>query len=60
MNSSKISNLIVKASKLKRAGKNGEYLTALRNLRSELEKQKREIEDGIRTVNAKIQEAERS
>jgi hypothetical protein len=60
MNSSKISRLIIKASKLKKAGKNGEYLAALRNLRSELVKQRTEIDEGIKTVNRKIEDAERN
>jgi hypothetical protein len=59
MNKSKISKLILKAGKLKRDGKNREYLTALRSLKAELSKQRAEIDEGIRIVNRKIEEAER-
>jgi hypothetical protein len=60
MNKSKISSLILKAGKLKNAGKRGEYLKVLRDLRNELLKHREEIEDGLRIVNAKINEAERA
>jgi hypothetical protein len=59
MNKNTISKLILKASKLKREGKHGEYLKALRGLRDEITKQKLELEQGIRIVNEKIAEAER-
>lgn len=57
MNKSKIANLILKASKLKRAGKNSEYLKALTDLRTELLKQSQEINEGIALVDKKISEA---
>jgi hypothetical protein len=60
MNVSKISKLILRAGKFKKAGKNKEYLNALKSLRSELVKQKAEIEQGIQVVGQKIQEAERN
>jgi hypothetical protein len=59
MNQSKIAKLIVKASKLKRAGKDAEYLAALKSLKNELEIQKREIEQGIAIVRSKIAEAQK-
>jgi hypothetical protein len=59
MNISKISKLILKASKLKKQGKNGEYLSELRKLRIELAKQMRELDEGIKIINKKIEEAER-
>jgi len=59
MNISKISKLILKASKLKNAGKNGEYLSELRKIRTELAKQMRELDEGIKLVDKKIEEAER-
>lgn len=60
MNVSKISRLILKAGKLKSAGKNREYLAELKKLGAELAKQKRELEQGIALVDKKIQEAEQN
>lgn len=49
-----IGKRVVKIGKLKRHGKNAEYLEELKKFKKELEQMKRDIEQGIAIVDAKI------
>lgn len=54
MQKSEITRQIIKLGKLAQKGRNAEYLEGLHALKRILEREKRDIEEGIAVLNAKI------